>query len=159
MRRALLTLLLLQLALAAPASAAPDQWTRWAVPQNLGISATVRSLDFTAPGVVYAGTEDDGVFRSIGGPFAWEQDNDGLGAPGADNIRHVVSRNGILYAATSVGIFKKPANGPTGAPHGWSPRSPSGTARNWRASCRCWRGRHGTVPAARTRIRSWTPPG
>jgi hypothetical protein len=118
MRRVLLTLLLLQLALAAPASAAPDQWTRWAVPQNLGISATVRSLDFTAPGVVYAGTEDDGVFRSIGGPFAWEQNNDGLGAPGADNIRHVTSSNGILYAATSIGIFKKPANGQTWMPHG-----------------------------------------
>ncbi|MDQ3742279.1 MAG: hypothetical protein M3389_15205, partial [Actinomycetota bacterium] len=118
MRRALVTLLLL-LVPAAPAAAAPEQWTRWVVPGDLDVSATVRSLDFTAPFVVYAGTEDNGVYRSTGGPFAWESDNGGLeGIAGANNIRQVISNGGSLYAATSVGVFKKPVGGGDWAPHG-----------------------------------------
>jgi hypothetical protein len=119
MHRRLLLLCLLSLAFASPAAAAPDTWTRWNVQGNPDFGATVRSLDFTAPGIVYAGTEDHGVFRSTGGPFAWAPDNGGLdGIAGANNIRQVVSNSGSLYLATSVGLFKKAGGGGNWQPLG-----------------------------------------
>ncbi|HEX8122754.1 MAG TPA: hypothetical protein VF549_15980 [Solirubrobacteraceae bacterium] len=120
MRRCLLLLALLVLACASPAPAAvPDTWTRWNVQGDPDFGATVRSLDFTAPGVVYAGTEDHGIYRSTGGPFAWAPDNGGLdGITNANNIRQVVSNGGSLYAATTVGVFKKPGGGGNWQPLG-----------------------------------------
>src|SRR4051794_19756496 len=101
-----LLVLALVIAGAAPAQAAlPDKWARWvAVPRE----ATVRSLDFVGP-LLFGASEDDGVFESptVVGP--WTQRNGGLEAPGADSVRQVkASPSGVLYAATSAGLFSSP---------------------------------------------------
>ena len=61
--------------LLAPAASAADQWVRWVSAKP---DAWVRSLDFTTPVQLYAGTEGDGVFSAnlVAGP--WSTFNGGL---------------------------------------------------------------------------------
>lgn len=87
-----------------------DKWARW---QGTPRNATVRSLDFIGP-LLFAGTEDDGVYTSPLSVGPWTQRNDGLlppqAAPEADSIREIkTSPDGQVYAATSAGLFRSPA--------------------------------------------------
>jgi hypothetical protein len=103
---------------AAPAQAAvPDNWVRWGGAHR---EATVRSLDFL--GTLYAGTEDDGVFTSPTAIGPWTQMNTGLEAPGADSVRQVkAAPSGIVYAATTAGLFSSPSGSGAWSPVGQGP--------------------------------------
>ena len=116
--RTIVTGALLALAVLAPAAQAADdptdKWARWlGTPRE----ATVRSLDFL--GTLYAGTEDDGVYSSPLAAGPWSQINTGLEAPGADSVRQVkAAPSGLLYAATSAGLFSAQPGGGAWAPVG-----------------------------------------
>ena len=110
--------LLLSAVATSPAMAADpdiaDQWARWGgVPRE----ATVRSLDFIGP-LLFGATEDDGVFSSPTAIGPWSQGNGGLdGIGGAKAVRQVkVAPSGLVYAATSAGLFRSPAG-----QGGWTP--------------------------------------
>ena len=89
---------------AAPAAqaAVPDTWTRWAAaPQD----TPIRSLDWAA-GLLYAAGDGAGVFWSTNQFGPWQQKNTGLEDPNAKAVRQVKgSPNGLLYAATTAGLF------------------------------------------------------
>jgi hypothetical protein len=105
----------LVVAVAAPAQGAvPDKWARWVSPTP---DVTIRSLDFLGPGL-FASGETNGVFSSPGSTFGpWSQQNTGLDAQtGAQSVRQVkVGPNGLLYAATTAGLFSAQPGG------AWSP--------------------------------------
>jgi hypothetical protein len=96
----------------ASAVAVPDVWVHW-----LGSppGATVRSLDFTTPATLFAGSDGDGVYSSPTAVGPWTQSNSGLEPQAAKQVRQVVAAQGTLYAATSAGLF----NSLTGA--SWQP--------------------------------------
>ncbi len=102
-------------ATAAPAQAAvPDKWARWiATPRE----ATIRSLDFL--GTLYASGENEGVYTAPLAAGPWTQINTGLEAPNAKSVFQVkAAPSGVLYAATSAGLFSRPSGGSTWSPVG-----------------------------------------
>ncbi len=116
---ALSTLLLSTAALAGPAFAAgdadpADKWGRWLASPREG---TVRSLDFIGP-LLFAGSADDGVWSSPTAVGPWSPQNGGLeSTAAADDVRQIkVAPNGLVYAATSAGLFRSPAG-----QGGWTP--------------------------------------
>jgi len=103
---------------AAPAQAAlPDLWVR----SSGSISdSTVRSLDFL--GTLYAGTEDDGIFTAPAAGVPWTPMSSGLDAPGAMSVRQVkAAPSGIIYAATTAGLFSSPSGSGSWSPVGQGP--------------------------------------
>src|SRR3954462_5805784 len=86
----------------ASAVAVPDVWVHW-----LGSppGATVRSLDFTTPVTLFAGSDGDGVYSSPSAIGPWTQKNGGLNDQASKQVRQVVAAEGSLYAATSTGLF------------------------------------------------------
>ncbi|MEA2496804.1 MAG: hypothetical protein QOJ29_4715, partial [Thermoleophilaceae bacterium] len=86
----------------ASAVAVPDIWVHW-----LGSppGATVRSLDFTTPVTLFAGSDGDGVYSSPSAIGPWSQSNGGLNDQASKQVRQVVAAQGTLYAATTAGLF------------------------------------------------------
>jgi hypothetical protein len=109
-------LALTMLACAAPAHAIDtDQWLHW---NGTPPEATIRSLDFFG-GTLYASGENEGVYQSLFPVGPWNVINQGLEAPNAKSVFQVkAAPNGVLYAATSAGLFSRPANGSTWSPVG-----------------------------------------
>lgn len=75
---------------------------------------------------LYAGTEGDGVFRSITGGLEWEPFSDGLDAPAARDVRVVFSSGGAAYAGTGAGLYRSVGGG------AWTPvaQGPEDDPRN-----------------------------
>jgi hypothetical protein len=94
--------LLLAGASSASAVAVPDVWVHWLGSPS---GATVRSLDFTTPVTLFAGSDGDGVYSSPSAIGPWTQKNGGLTDQSAKQVRQVVAAQGTLYAATSAGLF------------------------------------------------------
>lgn len=96
------------------AEAGVSSWTKWIQGDPTYDDAWVRS--FAQDGTsYYAGTEDDGVFRSTNAGVTWTRASSGLDeVPGGRNVRVVFNDGGTLLAGTSAGLFK-------GAGGGWSP--------------------------------------
>ena len=109
------------LAAAATASAAvPDKWGRWGTSSGPR-DTTIRSLDFTTPATLYGASESDGIYTSPTALGPWSQQNGGLDPQtGAQSVRQVVASQGVLYAATSAGLFTSSA-GSDWAPVGQGP--------------------------------------
>src|SRR5689334_15026568 len=102
-------------ATAASADAPPDTWVRWI---SNSPDHTVRSLDFLGP-TLFGSSDSAGVFASESGTFAtWSQQNGGLPEATSQNVRQVQLSgfDGLLYAATSAGLFSSPPPG-----DGWQP--------------------------------------
>ena len=114
MRRLFLPLLLALTALSASAAqaAVPDVWGRWGTSSGPR-DTTVRSLDFTTPVTLWAGSDGDGPYSSPTALGPWEQKAGGLDAT-AKMVRQVVAYQGTLWAATSAGLF-------TGTGGSWTP--------------------------------------
>jgi hypothetical protein len=111
-RTSLLTALAALACTGSVAQAAPDQWTRWNISDADDRGATIRSIDFTGPGLASAASEDDGVFDTTNAGVIWAPGNAGLtGNPAAMSVRQVVQNSGSLWAATSTGLFKRTGGG------------------------------------------------
>ncbi len=83
-------------------------------PEAGGIEAVI-----PAGGALWAGTYNQGVFRSTNGGASWQAVNAGLGGAGAFTISGFVERDGFLYAATlGSGVFALDLAAPTV----WTPR-------------------------------------
>src|SRR4051794_8028382 len=95
-------LVLLAGATSASAVAVPDVWVHWLGSPS---DATVRSLDFTTPVTLFAGSDGDGVYSSPSAIGPWTQKNGGLNDQTSKQVRQVVAAQGTLYAATSAGLF------------------------------------------------------
>jgi hypothetical protein len=67
------------------------------------------------PTTIYAGTEGDGVYRSLTDGLAWAPFSTGLDAPGARDVRVVYSGGGAIWAGTGAGLYRSVGGGP------WSP--------------------------------------
>src|SRR4051812_42305192 len=105
----------LTMAVSAMAAAPPDTWVRWI---SNSPNHTVRSLDFLGPSL-FGSSDSGGVFASESGTFAdWSQKNNGLNDATAQNVHQVQLSpfDGLLYAASSAGLF---ASQPPG--DGWQP--------------------------------------
>src|SRR4051794_3076928 len=86
----------------ASAVAVPDVWVHWlGTPSD----ATVRSLDFTTPVTLFAGSDGDGVYSSPSAIGPWTQHNGGLNDQASKQVRQVVAAQGKLYAATTARLF------------------------------------------------------
>lgn len=69
----------------------------------------------TPPTTIYAGTEGDGVYRSLTDGLVWAPFSSGLDAPGARDVRVVYSGGGAIWAGTGAGLYRSTGGGP------WSP--------------------------------------
>jgi hypothetical protein len=109
----LLALALLAL-FAAPAQAGLSTWTSLAGLSELSGASWVRVYaSGSPPTTIYAGTEGDGVFRSLNDGLSWEPFSSGLAGEGM-SIRAIFTSGGKVYAGTDGGLF---ANGGSG----WEP--------------------------------------
>ena len=97
----------------------PDSGASWGA-SNLGLtSLNVTSLaaflPATAPGVpplppiIYAGTSDGGVFKSVSSGATWAPANNGLTNQNVTALACAAS-TGAIYAATTTGVFKSTDN-------------------------------------------------
>ncbi len=111
----LLTLAAVPVALAL--SAAPAGAQQWLpIPDLKAPDASwVReySTSLTQPGIVYASTEGNGVWRSASNGLGWTDNSDGLKqVPGAMQVRTVMlSGISTAYAGTTAGLFKSVGGG------------------------------------------------
>jgi hypothetical protein len=98
----------------SPAQAVPDVWVRWTSPDFSthpdARNKWVRALEFTLPGTVYAGTEGNGVFRTVNNGVTWTEQNSGL-TGAAQDIRAFHTSGTTVLAGTGTGLFKSVSNG------------------------------------------------
>ena len=69
----------------------------------------------TPPTTLYAGTEGDGVYRSLTDGLTWQPFSTGLDAPAAKDVRVVFSGGSAVWAGTGAGLFRSVGGGP------WTP--------------------------------------
>ncbi|MEW5878580.1 MAG: hypothetical protein AB1751_10990 [Acidobacteriota bacterium] len=92
------------------AFAASPQWKPLG---PFGGVVTAVAVDPWNPQVVFAGTENGGIFKSVDGGRSWRPSSSGLEA---GNIRGLVfdpENPGVMYAATVAGLFKSADGGKT----------------------------------------------
>ena len=111
LRRGALFAVMLVSAIAAPvAHAGLSDWT-----PLVGLSANspggpqwVREYATgTPPTTIYAGTEGNGVFKSVNDGVTWAPFNDGLDEPG-NSVYALYTSGGMIYAGTDSGLFSAP---------------------------------------------------
>jgi photosystem II stability/assembly factor-like uncharacterized protein len=90
----------------------PLVWERLWVGQELGRdSVTAIALDPTDPDILYVGTEDAGVYRSIDGGISWQPMHNGLGRAWVLSLVIDPADPEILYAGVSTGGVYKTTDG------------------------------------------------
>jgi hypothetical protein len=92
------------------------------MPSSTGLPDTsvyTLAVDRGRPGVLYAGTQDSGVFRSPDGGKTWTADNAGLTNTTVFSLAFDPSSASRVYAGTyGGGVFGNVASGPAAQPVG-----------------------------------------
>lgn len=97
---------LLLAASAVPARAGLSSWTSLSGLDAASGANWVRTYATgTPPTTIYAGTEGDGVFRSVTSGVTWAPFSSGLNAPGSKNVRTIFTSASTVYAGTEAGLF------------------------------------------------------
>ncbi|MEX0746868.1 MAG: hypothetical protein WD275_02630, partial [Rhodothermales bacterium] len=79
-----------------------DQGETW---ENMGLgNESITSLLFTPDAVLFAGTADGDVYKSVGGTSTWEQTRAGL--PQLEITSILQTETGVLLAGTLAGIYR-----------------------------------------------------
>jgi hypothetical protein len=100
------------LALVAPAARAGlSTWTSLAGLSEVNGASWVRVYATgTPPTTIYAGTEGDGMFKSVNDGLSWEPFSSGLEGEGM-SIRAIFTSNSKVYAGTDGGLFANAGGG------------------------------------------------
>ena len=100
--------------LAGPAEAGLNAWSSNGPPD---VSILSLAVDPLAPGTVYAGSNGDGIFRSVDGGASWAAINAGLTNPIVAAIAVHPFGTGIVYAGTTGGgVFRSLDGGASWGP-------------------------------------------
>ena len=142
LRRALALAVILAGALAPAARAdfpfPPSQWYGLPGLNEASGAQWVRAIAHgTPPGIVYAGLEGGGVYRSIGGA-AWTSFNSGFPNPLTTNVRALLtsSTGTTVYAGTDDGITSRRAA--RGSRTRRAPRTTRPSRRSSTSPCSHW---------------------
>lgn len=96
---------------AAPAYAGLSSWGSLTGLSEINGASWVRVYATgTPPTTIYAGTEGDGVFRSLNDGLSWEPFSSGLEGEGM-SVRAIFTGGGKVYAGTDGGLFANGGNG------------------------------------------------
>jgi photosystem II stability/assembly factor-like uncharacterized protein len=96
-----------------------DHGARWSL-SNQGLGSYTHHavvIDPLHPEVVYVGSWSGGVSKSVDRGAHWRSVNDGLGNTAIEDLALDPTDTGMLYAATTTGVFKSPDSGASWMPY------------------------------------------